>query len=372
MTDICFIGGTGRSGTTILRRIFGRHPHVAALRTEARFLIDPDGLVDFWDTFKCGWSPYTFDIKIRRLEGLLRELGRTGSVGMVASALGMVGGGASKTNPTEPTRIRRRNALKWAFSVDMRLARWLPRYPTVMLGEACPSYTELVDDLLASLIQFKFEGRWTGTPRFQPSTIFVGPRATDDDLAGLLGDFYRDVAGCIAAQSGATHFVEDSPLNILSFDRILELLPDARLVHIYRDPRDVVASYSTMRWGPPDPAQTARLYARIMEAWNLVRRKLPPESYLEVALEELVQNPKITLDKICNLWGLPWSDTLLDTDLSGSHSGRWKKDLTTHQQQAIMTVVQPLLTSLGYAPTPPSASTGTLTRTGVEANSSHR
>ncbi len=39
-----FVGGTGRSGTTILGRLLGRHPNYTVIPVEARFHCSPDGL----------------------------------------------------------------------------------------------------------------------------------------------------------------------------------------------------------------------------------------------------------------------------------------------------------------------------------------
>src|SRR4029077_3166171 len=39
-----FVGGTGRSGTTILGRLLGRHHEYTVIPVEARFHCSPDGL----------------------------------------------------------------------------------------------------------------------------------------------------------------------------------------------------------------------------------------------------------------------------------------------------------------------------------------
>ena len=68
--NILLIGGTGRSGTTILYKIFSQHPDIASV-PESRFLIDPEGLIDFYFSVTKLWSPYLYDIKLKRLKHVL-------------------------------------------------------------------------------------------------------------------------------------------------------------------------------------------------------------------------------------------------------------------------------------------------------------
>ena len=59
---VLLIGGTGRSGTSILSRIFSTHPDITDV-PEWRFLIDPDGIIDFKEL---GFEP----ARINQLEKL--------------------------------------------------------------------------------------------------------------------------------------------------------------------------------------------------------------------------------------------------------------------------------------------------------------
>ena len=54
---VIFIGGSGRSGTNILRKILSNHSKVASLPFEHRFIIDPNGIIDFYNSFTLNWSP---------------------------------------------------------------------------------------------------------------------------------------------------------------------------------------------------------------------------------------------------------------------------------------------------------------------------
>lgn len=317
------IGGTGRSGTTILQKIFAQHPNVA-WAPEWRFAIDPDGLVDFFTSVTRGWSPYLYDRKVKRLRRLLRAVAQDPPLGRVYRALRRIG-----ISTLGPYLLR-------------------PQYLDIRATKYCPRYLSLVDDLLRHLTDFRFTGSWTGMRMFEKSELLYGGPQERSELASILGEFWRQVARSVSEQQGADNYVEKNTWNILWFDKLLHLVPEARLVHIYRDPRDVVASYMRQTWTPSDPVQAAIVYRDIMQRWWAVRERVPLDSYLEVSLESLVEQSEPTLRRLCGFWGIEWDRSLLATDLSRSHSGRWKKDLSPGEQQEVQEVLRDVLHELGY------------------------
>ncbi len=322
---MCMIGGSGRSGTTILKRVFSRHPDVAAV-PEWYFTIQPDGLVDFYETLSTSWSPYLADSKVRRLEKLLRTVSRA----PFPAKLYTVATARSGVGQISPVKLQ-------------------PRYGAVGASKFCPSFKSLVDELIENLVDFRYAGHWTGSdPLQRREMLYVRPRSPAE-LARVLGDFYRKVVGCVVDHARARYWVEDNTWNFLWFKSLLALLPEARLVHIYRDPRDVVASYTAQTWMPTDPARSATVYADVMSRWFRVRKELPPETFIEISLEELVHSTEPTLRRVCELWEIPWHGALLDTDLSRSNAGRWKRDLSPSEADEVQRIVEEPLRKLGYS-----------------------
>lgn len=322
--NICLIGGSGRSGTTILKQIFAKHSEVAIV-PEWRFSVDPDGVIDFFNTLSTGWSPYLFDVKLKRLERLLKDIGTQSHIfNMLRYILGYTG-------------------------LDHKLNyKLVPRYTGLQTTDYCPNYLELVNQLIEQLTEFRYRGTWTGTAFLQESSICYHAPLEVHELACILGDFIRQVAWFTVKNQKARHYVEDNTWNILWFDKLLQLVPEAKLVHIYRDPRDVVASYTQQSWGPSDPIQAARMYKGIIEHWWVVRQHLLTDSFLEISLESLVADPESVLRYICEFWEIEWDEALLTTDLRRSNSGRWKKDLTRPEQEQVGIILEKQLTELGY------------------------
>jgi len=322
---VCMIGGSGRSGTTILKVIFSKHPDTAQV-PEYRFSIDPDGLVDYYTAFESGWSPYLVDTRLKRLESLLRDIGQHKRVARGIAFLS------------------NRYGLEHYFPRCM-----VSRYAGIAFERHCPDYFMHVDRLIRSLEEFNYTGQWNGSKLFSRRKIHFSYRKDRRELANILGGFWRDVIRSTCAHQKKSIFVEDNTWSILWFDRILDLLPEARLVHVFRDPRDIVASYTKMRWAPDNPLHAARWYKGVINEWFSVKDRLDSSQYLEIKLEDLVEQPAEVLQRVCAFWGIPWSDCLLGTDLSKSHSGRWMTDLSDEVGRAVTLELGAELEQLGYS-----------------------
>ena len=142
--------------------------------------------------------------------------------------------------------------------------------------------------------------------------------------------------------------MEDNTWNILYLKEIAELLPGARLIHIYRDPRDVVASFTQQTWTPSDAVESARFYRNLMDRWQHVKQQVPEDFFMEISLEELVQHKENMLQEICAFWSLEWDDKLMELELNKAHRGRWEKDIPANQLEEVLEILTPYLEMLGY------------------------
>ena len=110
--------------------------------------------------------------------------------------------------------------------------------------------------------------------------------------------------------------IDKTPVNFLYLGLIAAALPQARIVHVRRDPMDVCyAMYKTLfRMAYPfsyDLDDLARYwlgYAELMAHW---RKQLPPERFLEVDYEDLVADQEAVSRRLVAHAGLPWEDACL-------------------------------------------------------------
>ncbi len=210
-----------------------------------------------------------------------------------------------------------------------------------------------------------------------------------DATREVASSIYRSLANEAEDAGGAAVLVEKNPKHVLRIAFLDALFPWARFVQIIRDGRDVVSSLMFRnrgeQWGhleipgwrdlleryPKD--NHIRCACQWRDAVAVARREgqaLGPRRYLEIRYEDLVRNPKATVQRALDFSGLS-PDPLVDEFLrkiqdetAGSyharrqvrhyienHSrriGRYKENLTEKQAAEVVEVCGDLLRELGY------------------------
>lgn len=117
-------------------------------------------------------------------------------------------------------------------------------------------------------------------------------------------DFLRIVMDEVARKQGVDRWVDSTPTNIPHLLRIKRDFPDARIIHIIRDGRDVALSLDKRGWSRPLPWDRDKGLMAAGLYWEWIVRKgrklgslLQPD-YLEVRYEDLVKQPAQTLERV--------------------------------------------------------------------------
>lgn len=184
------------------------------------------------------------------------------------------------------------------------------------------------------------------------------------------GAFVDAFADRYRGQRGRTRWAEKTPLNVLSFDWVLERFPQARLVHVVRDGRDVVCSmrqHPDRRWVDgvevkelrPESVDTyMRRWVRDTEA-GIGRRGDP--RYIEVRYEDLVVDPEEVMRGLLEALDEPWLPGVLvekvprggkrahaGSRITTTSVGRWREDLSVDERRRVQSIGGSLLERLGY------------------------
>jgi hypothetical protein len=118
------------------------------------------------------------------------------------------------------------------------------------------------------------------------------------------GDFLRILMETIARKQGVERWAESTPLHMLYLPMVKKFFPDALIIHIIRDGRDVTLSLDRIGWIKPLPWDKKRrllapaLFWRwIVDKGRKYGRNMPGD-YIEVHYEDLVQRPRETLARL--------------------------------------------------------------------------
>ncbi|HET9729773.1 MAG TPA: sulfotransferase [Acidimicrobiia bacterium] len=91
---------------------------------------------------------------------------------------------------------------------------------------------------------------------------------------------------------------------------LLECFPDAQVIAIVRDPRDVYLSLAELGWFGSTPWEIGRYIARngaLVERW---RRQYAPSRYTVVRYEDVVLDTENTLRSVCSFLRVPYDESM--------------------------------------------------------------
>lgn len=182
--------------------------------------------------------------------------------------------------------------------------------------------------------------------------------------------FYNEMAGRYVqglAKQGVTHFGEKTPEHTGHLPRIQRLFPDARILAVYRDGRDVAASLTNMPWMP------ANLYVNFM-VWlyyNQILLEVKAAGWPNVYFaryEDVVADPQAKFAEILRFLDLPndsavaegsgnregvperehaWKRRALER-ITSARVGVFRDDLTLPQIEILERLGRKMLPELGY------------------------
>ena len=337
-----FIGGTGRSGTSILYKALGCHEAICALPVEMRFLIDPDGLIDLIDALTIRYSAIQAREALFRFERMMRKY---------------------LSSPRKaPYRIFNFPAWLGGELYWRRLDQFCSE---LVEGEfrgtdlqVRPDDKERKEGWFAALAR-GFDYRWRKLrpssrlftkltlPRGRLKIVKYFPdRAHLVELAaGLVDDLFLHAAHA----KGKKTWCEKTPSNFLHVDFLWELFPKSVFIHIKRDPRGVVHSMTKQFWGPSDVRQACLFLRGVYERWINLKRTIDLDeySYLEIKLEDLCESSQSVLEQIASVCGLENNFENLP-DMTPDKVNYWQQTMTREEKQLVNEMLGPYIGQMGY------------------------
>ena len=257
-----FVGGTGRSGTTIAGRLLGHHPDLGSTNP--------------------------------------RELRFVASAGGVADAYATATGGLSGERAVSAQDVVENIWSHWYERIKPSGAKGglYRRLSREEMAQVCARYVEEFDE-----------------------DPFVASRRLTETIVSSR-----------VRRDPQSRWVDTTPANARSADRVLALFPEGVVVHMMRDGRDVAASFVSKPFGPREVFEGLDAWRdRMIEAWR-AEQASPPGRVIRIDLEELaVTRREETLDGLLAGIGVSpdrrlreWFDAKVLAHQA--HVGRWRRD----------------------------------------------
>jgi hypothetical protein len=181
--------------------------------------------------------------------------------------------------------------------------------------------------------------------------------------------FFRSVLEHYAESQGKKRWGEKTPQHAFFTETLCEWYPGAVILHLVRDPRDVVGSLQRMPWAANNVVANARVWLNCNRAAMKSRHR---PGYLLVHYEELVSHPERELVRICTHLGEEYVPEMLEPaavsiPLAGKSKrargpvttdrlGRWRVELTADEVTLVEWIAGGDMVAYGYhrAAQPPS------------------
>ena len=210
-----------------------------------------------------------------------------------------------------------------------------PARPVFILGMP-RSGTSLAEQILASHPSVFGAGELTFWSTRLGEGLVDAARANTPTLAigaaelGALRNSYLELLA--QRDPRAARITDKLPTNFMAIGLIHAGLPDARIIHLERNPLDTCLSIYFQHFEAAnthvndlsDLAHYYGLYRRLMRHW---RATLPHESLLDVPYEALVADPERWTRAMLEFIGLPWDARCLDfnhTERSVVTASKWQ------------------------------------------------
>lgn len=160
-----------------------------------------------------------------------------------------------------------------------------------------------VDGFLDELLSHRWFRRWE-----LPEPAVRGALA--EAAPTTYADAVRAVYAAYAVSRGKSRYGDKTPKYVIKMPLLARLFPEARFVHIIRDGRDVALSLLDVSFGPRTVEGAALLWRRMVMQGRRDGRRLDGR-YVEVRYEDLVAEPRPSMQRVCAFLDLPYDEAVL-------------------------------------------------------------
>lgn len=170
-----------------------------------------------------------------------------------------------------------------------------------------------------------------------------------------------------ARLDGKPRWGDKTPQYVTDIPALVEIFPDCRIIHIYRDGRDAALSIMKLWFGPGNVYAAARAWKRMVTKGRDDGRRAGLERYMELRYETLIERPREAMEEVCEFIGEPFSEAVLTpnfverdlntsrpggygtkTSILSNNHGKWRNEMPIAGRSIFESVAGDLLREMGY------------------------
>ncbi|TQV74733.1 tetratricopeptide repeat protein [Aliikangiella marina] len=185
----------------------------------------------------------------------------------------------------------------------------MPRAGTTLIEQILTCYPEIetageTDYIASEVVDYLVEHTQTSYPELMS--------ICDPELLSKAGEGY--LSKLASGHANARYVIDKMPANFQSLGLIKLIFPNATILHVTREPRAIAFSIFRNYFAENEPyfcdleefALYYHQYQKLIQHWLQMGI-----SMFEIEYENLVRNPKESLEPVISSLGLSWSDTCL-------------------------------------------------------------
>lgn len=153
-------------------------------------------------------------------------------------------------------------------------------------------------------------GKYNNPKRFSAELFETALSLEPEKIGGLY------LQSSARMRGNTPRFVDKLPQNYLMIPLILQALPNAKIIHLIRDPMDACFASFKQLFADAylhsyDQCEMARHHARYRKLMQIWRERFPGRFY-DISYEATARDPQTNTRKLLNFLDLPWEDACLD------------------------------------------------------------
>ena len=189
--------------------------------------------------------------------------------------------------------------------------------------------------------------------------------ATEFHHAGIstIPDIISAIFQKNATAEGKLRWGDKTPYYILHLETLLEMFPNAQVIHLIRDGRDCAVSMLERKWDLKifNTYHAAYTWNKYVQAGKTFGQR-HPKHYFEIRYEDILNQPEVSIKNLCGFLDITFDDSvinfkksdgsgktpLLQQPLQKNNQAKWKDKLSQKQLSIFEALAGETLTSCGY------------------------